>query len=42
VPFLLATGYGNSLQPELKNAPRVDKPVDHDQLVRVLVRLLDG
>jgi DNA-binding NtrC family response regulator len=42
VPFLLATGYGNSLQPELRNAPRVDKPVDHDQLVRVLVRLLDG
>jgi CheY-like chemotaxis protein len=42
VPFLLATGYGNSLQPELKDAPRVDKPVNHEQLVRTLAHLLGG
>jgi two-component SAPR family response regulator len=42
VPFLLATGYGNSLQPELKDAPRVDKPVNHEQLVRALTHLLGG
>jgi two-component SAPR family response regulator len=42
VPFVLATGYGHTLQPELREAPRVDKPVDHDKLVRVLVRLLDA
>jgi DNA-binding NarL/FixJ family response regulator len=40
VPFLLATGYSQSLQPALKDAPRLDKPVDHDQLVRVLAGLL--
>src|ERR671919_3069546 len=32
VPFVLATGYGHALQPELRQAPRVDKPVDHDKL----------
>jgi DNA-binding NarL/FixJ family response regulator len=42
VPFLLATGYSQSLQPELKDAPRVDKPVNHEQLVRALARLLGG
>jgi DNA-binding NarL/FixJ family response regulator len=42
VPFVLATGYGNALQPELKGAPRVDKPVDHEQLVRALTQLLGG
>ena len=42
VPFVLATGYGNSLQPELKDAPRVDKPVNHEQLVRALAHLLGG
>ena|ERR687891_36002 len=42
VPFVLATGYGHALQPELRQAPRVDKPVDHDKLVRVLARLLDA
>lgn len=40
VPFLLATGYSQALQPELRDAPRVDKPVDHDRLVRVLANLL--
>jgi DNA-binding NtrC family response regulator len=42
IPFVLATGYGNTLQPELKAAPRVDKPVDHDKLVQILARLLES
>jgi DNA-binding NarL/FixJ family response regulator len=42
VPFMLATGYGHTLQPELRDAPRIDKPVDHDKLVRVLAHLLQG
>jgi DNA-binding NtrC family response regulator len=43
IPFLLATGYGNAQasQPELKDAPRVDKPVSHDRLVRTLARILE-
>jgi DNA-binding NtrC family response regulator len=42
VPFVLATGYGNAqaCEPELKGAPRIDKPVSHDRLVRVLARIL--
>jgi two-component SAPR family response regulator len=42
IPFLLATGYGNAQgsAPELKDAPRIDKPVSHDRLVRVLARIL--
>jgi DNA-binding NarL/FixJ family response regulator len=42
VPFLLATGYSQSLQVELKDTPRVDKPVNHERLVRVLTQLLGG
>jgi DNA-binding NtrC family response regulator len=44
VPFLLATGYGNAQasEPELKGAPRIDKPVSHDRLVRVLARILEA
>ncbi len=42
VPFLLATGYSQSLQLELKDTPRVDKPVNHERLVRVLAQLLGG
>jgi DNA-binding NarL/FixJ family response regulator len=42
VPFLLATGYSQSLQAELKDTPRVDKPVNHERLVRVLTQLLGG
>jgi DNA-binding NtrC family response regulator len=44
IPFLLATGYGNaqSLAPELEAAPRVDKPVNHDRLVRTLARILEA
>jgi two-component SAPR family response regulator len=42
IPFLLATGYGNmqASEPELNGAPRLDKPVSHDRLVRVLARIL--
>jgi DNA-binding NtrC family response regulator len=42
VPFVLATGYGNAqaAEPELKGVPRIDKPVSHDRLVRVLARIL--
>ena len=42
VPFLLATGYSQSLQAELKDTPRVDKPVNHERLVRALTQLLGG
>ena len=44
VPFVLATGYdeGQALQPELRGAPRVDKPVNHEQLVRTLVQILEA
>jgi len=42
VPFLIATGYSQSLQAELKDTPRVDKPVNHERLVRVLTQLLGG
>jgi DNA-binding NtrC family response regulator len=42
VPFLLATGYGNAqaAEPELKDAPRLDKPVSHDRLVHTLAQIL--
>ncbi len=42
VPFLLATGYSQSLQAELKDTPRVDKPVNHERLVQALTQLLGG
>lgn len=44
VPFVLATGYGEaqSLQPELEQAPRVDKPVNHGELVSTLARILEA
>lgn len=42
VPFLLATGYSHALQPEMQDAPRVEKPVNHEQLVRALAQLLGG
>jgi CheY-like chemotaxis protein len=43
VPFVLVTGYGEaqSSEPELRDAPRVDKPVNHRQLVRALTQLLE-
>jgi DNA-binding LytR/AlgR family response regulator len=42
VPFVLATGYAQALQPELAAAPRVAKPVDHKQLVRTLAQVLSA
>lgn len=44
VPFLLATGYGGAQaeEPELKDAPRIDKPVSHDRLMRILVRIFEA
>lgn len=42
VPFVLATGRTDVLQPELQGAPRLGKPVDHNELVRALVQVLDG
>jgi DNA-binding NtrC family response regulator len=43
VPFVLVTGYGEaqSSEPELCDAPRVDKPVNHRLLVRALTQLLE-
>lgn len=42
VRFVLVTGYGEmqSKEPELHNAPRVDKPVHHQKLVRTLAQAL--
>lgn len=42
VPFVVVSGYGGAepLQPVLKAAPRLDKPVDHRRLVGVLIRIL--
>ena len=40
VPFVLATGYVQELQPEMQAAPRVAKPVDHDQLLQTLARVI--
>lgn len=42
VPFVVVTGYGRmqSREPELQNAPRVEKPVNHQKLVRVLAEVM--
>lgn len=42
VPFVVVTGYSTaqSREPELRTAPRVDKPVNYVELVRVLAQLL--
>jgi DNA-binding NtrC family response regulator len=42
VPFVILTGYGKirSGAPELQNAPRLNKPVNHEQLVSVLAQAL--
>jgi CheY-like chemotaxis protein len=42
VPFVLATGYANALQPELQGAPCVAKPVNHDQLLQTLAQVLSA
>ena len=43
VPFVLVTGYGEALvhDAELNGAVRIDKPVDHRRLLRVLAQLLE-
>jgi DNA-binding NtrC family response regulator len=40
VPFVLATGYSDELQPEMQDAPRLSKPVNHTDLLRALVQVL--
>ena len=44
VPFVLVTGYSEaqSSEPELQGAPRVDKPVNHCDLVRALAQVMDA
>jgi len=44
VPFVLATGYRKDapLDAELRDAPRLAKPVNHRQLVCALIRILEG
>ena len=44
VRFVLVTGYGEmqSKEPELQDAPRVDKPVHHQELVRTLAEALSS
>ena len=44
LPFVLVTGYGKarSREPALRDAPRVDKPVDPQALVRALAQVLDA
>jgi DNA-binding NtrC family response regulator len=44
VPFILVTGYGEaqSSEPELQGAPRVDKPANHQELVRALAHVLEA
>ena len=44
VPFVVITGYGEaqSSEPELQGALRVDKPVNHDALVRALAQVMDA
>lgn len=44
VPFVLITGYSEAQlsEPELRNAPRVDKPVSCRALTRAVQGALDG
>lgn len=44
VPFVVVTGYAavEADAPELQRAPRLNKPVDHRNLVRVLAAVIDG
>jgi two-component SAPR family response regulator len=42
VPFVLATGYGKAPPPEMEGVPLVQKPVNHAQLVRALVGVLEA
>lgn len=38
VPFVIVSGYSLAqvTAPELRNAPRLSKPIDHDQLLRAV------
>ena len=42
VPFVILTGYGEvtTSRAEVRHAPRLNKPVNHGELVRTLARLL--
>jgi DNA-binding NarL/FixJ family response regulator len=44
VPFVLVTWYSEALssEPELQDAPRVNKPANHQVLVRALARVLNS
>lgn len=44
VPFVLVTGYSEAQvsEPELQGAARVEKPINHQALVRALGRVLDA
>jgi len=44
VPFVVVTGYGEaqSSEPELRGAPRVDKPVNYQELMRALAHVLEA
>ncbi|HEX2477971.1 MAG TPA: response regulator [Geminicoccaceae bacterium] len=44
VPYVLITGYSDAQlsEPELRNAPRLDKPVSSRALTRAVKRALDG
>lgn len=44
VPFVIVTGYGESWtrSSEFRDAPRIDKPVDHQRLVHLLGQSLAG
>jgi DNA-binding response OmpR family regulator len=43
VPYVVVTAYGRSAGqlPALRNAPRVDKPIDYDEVIQRLVDVLD-
>jgi DNA-binding NtrC family response regulator len=42
VPFVLATGYTDALQPEMQGAPRLSKPVSHTDLLCALAQVLEA
>lgn len=44
VPYVLITGYSGAQlsEPELRNAPRIGKPVNCGMLARAVLRALDG
>jgi len=42
VPFVTVTAYSSvaARHPQLRDAPRADKPIDHDEVLRLLVTVL--